>query len=277
MEYEFDLDTAIESLDSVPEDLKHFYAKEGSGYKVAPAMVGAARRINGLTTNLKTERKTRGDVNSDAAKHRLAAKGFTELVGSLSELPEDQRNPDGLKALIERLSAAATAGGKKGQEAAQQLEAVKSEMAKAHAIALGAKDKDITEMQGALNRYMIGEHANAALAELKGNPLFLRPLIDKATRVKREDDGSYVVEVINDKGEPRFNGEGNRMTVQQLVTEMSKDGRFAGAFEGRVQGGGGTTPPKQTNGKQAERVAEGGKLSGKSLISAGLKKRQGQR
>lgn len=277
MEYEFDLDNAIDNLDSVPDDLKHFYAKDGSGYKVAPTMVGAAKRINGLTTNLKTERTTRSTVNQDAAKHRLSAKGFVELVSSIPDLPEDQRNPEGLKAYMDKLAAAATAGGKKGQEAAQQLEAVKTEMAKAHAMQLGEKDKAIDEMRGSLNRYMIGEHANAALAEHKGNPLFLRPLIDKATRVKREDDGSYVVEVINDKGEPRFNGEGNRMTVQQLVTEMSKDAKFAGAFEGRVQGGGGTTPSKKTDPKQAERVAEGGKLSGKDLINRGLAKRKAAR
>lgn len=277
MEYEFDLDNAIDNLDSVPEDLKHFYAKDGAGYKVAPAMVGAAKRINGLTGNLKTERSKKTEANNEAAGERKFSKGFKELLGSITDLPEDKRNPEGLKAYLDTLAAAATAGGKKGQEAAQQLEAVKTEMAKAHAIALEGKNKELAEMQGSLNRYMIGEHANAALAELKGNPLFLRPLIDKATRVKREDDGSYIVEVINDKGEPRFNGEGNRMTVQQLVTEMSKDAKFAGAFEGRVQGGGGTNGTKKTDTKQAERVAEGGKRDGKSLIQSGLKKRQAAR
>jgi len=277
MEYEFDLDNAIDNLESVPEDLKHFYAKDGAGYKVAPNMVGAAKRINGLTGNLKTERTKRTEVNSEAAKHRLSAKGFVELVSNIPDLPEDQRTPDGLKAYLDKLAAAATAGGKKGQEAAQQLEAVKAEMSKAHAMAMADKDKVIAEKDTALFRYMIGEQANAALSTLKGNPLFLRPLIDKAARVVRQDDGSYVVEVTDDKGNTRYNGQGDRLTVEQLVTEMAKDAKFAGAFEGRVQGGGGNGPTKKVEGKQAERVAEGPSKGGKSLIAAGLKKRQAMR
>ena len=114
MEYEFDLDNAIADLNSVPEDLRHFYSQGEGGYKVATNMVGAAKRINGLTTNLKTERTKKSEANGEAAKHRLSAKGFSELVAGLTDLPEEKRNPEGLKAYLEELATKATAGGRKG-------------------------------------------------------------------------------------------------------------------------------------------------------------------
>jgi len=280
MDYEFNLDGAIENLDSVPDDRKHFYAKGNDGYRVDAKFVGAAKRINGLGTNLKADRSKLTEARNEAIKSRTNSKGFDSLVASIADLPEDQRNPDGLKAYLETLVAKAAKGGEKGAEAARQLETVKQEMARAHAIAMGEKDKSMDEMRTSLNRYMIGEQANSALNEHKGNPLFLRPHIDRLTRVQRQEDGSYEVEVLDDKGQIRYNGQGGKMTVPELVETLKKDDRFSAAFEGRVQSGTGTPAGKKVDQRGAERVQQeppGGKTKGVDMIKRGLEARRAAR
>lgn len=272
MEYEFDLDNAIASLDAVPDDLKHFYASGDGGYRVTANMAGAAKRINGLTGNLKTERTSKTNANREAGASRLTSKGFTDLVAGISDLPEDKRNPEGLKAYLDDLATKATAGGRKGEEAARALEAVKQEMNRSHTTALAAKDGELQGMQGSLFKYMVGDVANTALAEHKGNPLFLRPHIDKNTKVVKNDKGDYDVRVLDDKGEIRYNGEGNPMTVPEYVAVLKKDDRFAAAFEGRVASGGGNQSSKKTNEKQGN--AAGGEKSANDKIRDGLKARR---
>lgn len=274
MEYQFDLDNAISSLDNVPDDLKHFYTQGDGGYRVAPNMTGAAKRINGLTTNLSTERSKKTSANQEAAQFRTQTAGFKALLDKL-ELPEDKRNPEGLAALIEDLNTKATAGGKKGDEAARQLDAVRQEMAKDKATALAAKDTELQGMQGSLFKYMVGDVANSALTEHKGNPLFLRPHIDRMTKVVKEDNGDYVVRVLDDKGQIKYNGEGNPMTVPELVATLKKDDRFAAAFEGRVQGGSGTNPSRKTDPKQANNAS--GEKTSTQRIADGLKARRAGR
>lgn len=272
MEYEFDTENAIASLDNVPDDLKHFYSQGEGGYRVSANMVGAAKRINGLTTNLKTSRSKITTANGEAASSRLSAKGFTELVAAL-ELPEDKRNPEGLKAHIDELTTKAAAGGRKGEEAARQLEAVKAEMTKSHNTAIEAVRGELKGMEGSLFKYMVGDVANTALAEHKGNPLFLRPHIDRLTKVVKDDKGDYSVRVLDDKGEIRYNGEGNPMTVPELVATLKKDDRFAAAFEGRVASGGGNTAGKKDLGKQA---GNGADKTANQRIADGLRARRGQ-
>jgi len=276
MEYEFDLDSAIENLDSVPDDLKHFYAKDGTGYKVAPTMVGAAKRINGLSTNLKTERTKVTNKNKEAQEFRQSASSFKAIVEALPDLPEDQRTPEGLKAYLDALAVKATAGGKKGDDAIRQIEAVKAEMARDKAEALKAKDGELAQMQGSLFNYMVGDVANSALSEHKGNSLFLRPHIDRQTKVVKQDDGTYAVRVLDDKGEIRYNGQGDPMTVPQLVEVMKKDDKFAPAFEGRVASGGGNVPSKKTDQRQVNAVDPSNKSS-KQKIADGLRARRAAR
>lgn len=274
MEYQFDLDNAISSLDNVPDDLKHFYSQGEGGYRVSANMTGAAKRINGLTTNLSTERSKKTSANQEAAQFRTQTAGFKALLDKL-ELPEDKRNPEGLAALIEDLNTKATAGGRKGEEAARQLDAVRQEMARDKAAALSAKDQELQGMQGSLFKYMVGDVANTALAEHKGNPLFLRPHIDRMTKVVKEDNGEYVVRVLDDKGQIKYNGEGNPMTVPELVATLKKDDRFAAAFEGRVQGGGGASSSRKTDPKQAANGDQA--ITATQRIANGLKARKAAR
>jgi hypothetical protein len=274
VEYEFDLDNAISSLDNVPDDLKHFYSQGEGGYRVSANMTGAAKRLNGLTTNLKTERSKKTAANNEAAQFRTQSAGFKALLDKL-ELPEDKRNPEGLAAVIDELTTKANAGGRKGEEAARQLEAVKAEMTRSHQTALAAKDQELQGMQGSLFKYMVGDVANTALAEHKGNPLFLRPHIDRMTKVVKEDNGEYVVRVLDDKGQIKYNGEGNPMTVPELVATLKKDDRFAAAFEGRVQGGGGAPAGRKMDPKQAANA--GGEKTAHQRIADGLKARRAAR
>jgi hypothetical protein len=276
MEYEFDFDNAIENLDSVPDDLKHFYAKEASGYKVSPTMVGAAKRINGLSTNLKTERTKVTNKNKEAQDFRQSASGFKSIVESLTDLPEDQRTPEGLKSYLDSLAVKATAGGKKGEDAIRQIEAVKAEMARDKAEALKAKENELSQMQGSLFNYMVGDVANSALSEHKGNSLFLRPHIDRQTKVVKQDDGSYAVRVLDERGEIRYNGQGDPMTVPQLVEVMKRDDKFAPAFEGRVASGAGNVQSKKTDQRQANAIDPAQKTS-KQKIADGLRARRAAR
>lgn len=275
MEYEFDLDNAISSLDNVPDDLKHFYSQGDGGYRVAANMTGAAKRLNGLTTNLRTERSKKTQANGEAAQFRTTLSGFKSIVDAIGDLDADNKTPEGLKNYIDGLVAKAAKGGEKGAEAARQLEAVKQEMARDKAAAVKAVETERDAMQTSLFKYMVGDVANTAISEHKGNPLFLRPHIDAATKVVKQEDGTYQVRVLDKDGNVRYNGEGNPMTVPEFVATLKKDDRFAAAFEGRVQAGGGAPASRKTDPKSAENA--GGQKSATQRIADGLKKRRAGR
>jgi len=90
----------------------------------------------------------------------------------------------------------------------------------------------------------------AACASAKANPALIEPVVEKRTQVT---NGKIVV--LDEAGAP------TDMTVTQLVNELREDDRYAGAFAGTGNSGGGSSG------------ANGSKGSARSTPSAGPQRR----
>jgi hypothetical protein len=106
---------------------------------------------------------------------------------------------------------------------------------------IAAKDTKITALSSALERRLVDAEATSALAAAKGAPKVLLPHIKAQTKVV-EEEGEYVVYVVDARGNPRIgDAKGTPMTIAQLVEEMKQDPDVARNFEGTGSSGGGAT------------------------------------
>jgi hypothetical protein len=104
-----------------------------------------------------------------------------------------------------------------------------------------ARDSRINTLSSALERRLVDAEATAALAAAKGSPKVLLPHIKSHVKVV-EEDGEYVVHVVDAKGNQRIgDAKGSPMTISQLVEEMKADPEFARNFDGSGSSGGGAT------------------------------------
>ena len=105
--------------------------------------------------------------------------------------------------------------------------------------------------------------ATSAIAEAKGSVELLLPHVLANTRVKETDDGDFVVEVVDAKGNVRIgDSKGAPMDLKGLVAEMRQHETFARAFEGDGHSGTGKEADKgggakrgDVSGNRSERAA----------------------
>lgn len=251
MDFEF---TPVESLDKVPEQFRSIYsdkADETGKFGVNPAFKGVAEAITGFN---KTTKQLRADLKKAAPV-------------DLSPLAEFGDNP---ATIAEAVKAKITeAAGAKGADVQKQIEGVKSALAQAHAKEIEKREQRATALQSQLYTLMVENAATAAVAELKGVPELLLPFIKNQVKVV-EQDGNFIVHVVDGSGEVRYGATGQPMTIKELVAEMKANAKYGRLFESDTAGGGGKqpgsgrTPPRQ----------QGKELSANDRIAAGIAARQ---
>lgn len=120
---------------------------------------------------------------------------------------------------------------------------------------ISSKDTAITTYRSALERRLVDSEAVAAIAAAKGAPKVLLPHVKAQTKVV-EEDGEFVVYVVDGKGNPRIgDAKGSPMTIAQLVEEMKQDPDFARNFEGTGSTGGGATKSSGGAGGAVRQIA----------------------
>jgi hypothetical protein len=118
-----------------------------------------------------------------------------------------------------------------------------------------AKDATISSLSSALERRLVDAEATSALAAAKGSPKVLLPHIKAHVRVVQED-GEYVVQVVDSKGNQRIgDAKGSPMTIAQLVEEMKEDPDFARNFDGTGSSGGGASKSNGGAGGAVRQIA----------------------
>jgi hypothetical protein len=272
MEFEFPADGAtIESLTAVPTHFQPWFEKSGEGYALKADYRPHGDQFNGLTRNLKTTRTSLTKVNKESADRRGALSAFEGIIAAL---PEDKRTADGLAAHLQDLETRAAAGGKKGEEAARQIENIKTEMAKSHAVEVGKWKSQTESLETEINSYLVDNVAMAEIMALKGVPQLLMPVIKGRVKVQKGDDGKRQVVVLNDKGEARFNGSGDPLSIADYVKELQADATYGRAFEKSVKDGGGTQPGKNKTTPAARSSERTEGESNRERMRRGLEKRQ---
>jgi hypothetical protein len=111
-----------------------------------------------------------------------------------------------------------------------------------------SKDGRIKSLSSALERRLVDAEATSAVAAAKGSPKVLLPHIKAHVKVV-EDNGEFVVQVVDSNGNPRVgDAKGNPMTIAQLVEELKADPDFARNFEGSGSSGGGASKSTASGG-----------------------------
>lgn len=224
----FEFPAHVDSLESVPKEFHGLYAptEGGDGFSHHSDFQS---HIHGLTTALDKERK-----GAKAIKDSL--KAWQEL--GLGSTPQEA---------LAAINAAEGDGPDKGESQKQfedRLVKMKMEMETAFGGKIEAKDGEITQMRGSLEKYLITAEATSAISAADGESILLMPHVQSKVKVFNED-GNYIARVIDKDGDPRGDGKGGFMTIAGLVAEMKKDPVYARAFKASGTSGGGTPPNGQ--------------------------------
>jgi hypothetical protein len=103
-------------------------------------------------------------------------------------------------------------------------------MEAAHKKALADKDNQVSAVEGSLRKYLIENAAIAAISEAKGKVKPLLPAVTSRLKLFQEN-GEYVVRVVDGDGDPRGDGKGGFLDIKGLVAELREDGDYSPLFE----------------------------------------------
>jgi hypothetical protein len=211
------LKLTVDSLDAVEEPFRALYAEKDGKFHLG---VEGIEDTGGLKTALQKER-------ADRAAFEKQVKSWQ----GLGKTPEEIR---------ELLEAQAKAEEDKATKAGE-WDKLRAQMNEKHAAELKSKDEATGKMRTSLERYLVDAAATQAIAAEKGVPALLLPHVQRHVKVI-EQDGDYVAQVVDAKGDPRVNGKGEPLTIADLVSEMKQSEIYGRAFEASGNTGGGTRP-----------------------------------
>ncbi len=217
--------------------------------------------FTGLNDTLKTEYKKRDDgkyildvsavdgfalddikgLKSALAKERQNVSDLTGKLGKFGDLDADKA-----KEALEKLEKFNKAN--PDEKVKEQIEAIKAQMEEKRKAEVEGLNKKASTYTKEIERLLIEATAAQVIAEQKGNTTLLMPHIKSKTRV-REDNGQFIVDVLDEKGVPRISpssGNNSAMSIKELVEEMKSSDTYAPAFEGSGASGGGVPPIKGT-------------------------------
>ena len=259
MDFSFTDSSVVDSLDKVPEDFRPLYEDSGDGkYKLTddPKVKSATTAITRFQTALAAAR-------SDAKK--VQAKAV-----DLSPLADFGTSPEEIKASIDAKLEELTSAAAGSKEAKLNLDKIKEDLNKAHAIQTQQKDLKVQAYKAQLDKLLIENVAKSAITELKGDQELLMPHL--AGHIQSvEEDGQFKVFVVDKEKNKRFSGvTAEPMTIKELVAEFKASDRYSKLFESEAPSGGGMRPGATMQG--ARNLKPKAEMSANEKIAAGLNK-----
>lgn len=212
------LQLIVDDLESIPEPLRANYKEADGKYRLD---LEGYEDPAGLKSALEKERKEAREASKQVKAWQALGK-----------------TPDEIHALLDAQRKAEEASAEKNGE----WDKLKAQMLEQHQRERDQLEAKSRAKDAAIERHLIDAQATAAIASAKGVPALLLPHVKAAARVV-EEDGEYVVRVVDDKGNPRVNGKGDYLSIADLVSEMRQSEVFGRAFdaEGRTGGGAGSS------------------------------------
>jgi hypothetical protein len=263
--YIFDLDNPVADLNAVPKDLHDFFERTDAGYVVADTRKPVAQRLNGLATNLETERSKRTQAGQDAGRERALAKAYKSVFEGVEGI--DEVTPENVKTYFDTLRARAAKGGAAGDDAKAQIEAIKAQMSSAHSAQLGEVQQQLSAKDAQIEKLVKGAQISEALAkhEVIGGDIF-KSFLNSRITIQTNDQGVPVAIVVGEDGKtPVYNGQGNPMSVDEFVASLKSKEEYAAFFRSQKKPGEGV--------RQSARAAHGtseSTLSPAQKIAKGL-------
>lgn len=268
--WNFKKNAVVDDLNTVPEQYRGLYVP-GTGENVNkfvlnPVAVQIANDYDGVNTALADERGKTKNLNNENAQRRQAVAKFAEIAQGMGITVEEGADlAELLKGHIDGLNDQV----KGGKEAKINLDKVNGDWTKKLNTAVEQEQGKTKKMQTALERYLVGQAAVAALAAAGGATDLLLPHVRSRVRVVQDGD-DFVAKVVDDAGDIRTNGAGQQMSVNDLVAEMKTLPAFAPAFKSETKVGTGKQPAEKT----APRRVEGVEKTAAQKIEDGLAKRK---
>ncbi|MHC4734713.1 MAG: hypothetical protein ACYTDW_09690 [Planctomycetota bacterium] len=231
MEFDFGQNQKVESLDTVPEDFRGLYREvEGGGFQLGSndAAIGAAiaviPRLNGALKAARAEAK--------------ANKGQKVDLSPLAEYGEDVETiATGISTKFEELQKQV----KGGEQVKADREKITEALGKKHAAELQKHQARAAALQAQLYKIMVDNEALKEIGDQATNPKLLLPFIREQVK-PGEEEGEFVVRVVNGDG-PRFSPTtGTHMTVNELVKEMKASEEYGVLFKSETPSGTGKVP-----------------------------------
>lgn len=266
MDFDFEKNGVVESLDTVPEKYRGLFAEGADDNKgkfvLTEAAKGIAADYSGMAKSaagLRQEKKAAGD---ESATRRVALTGINDAVTALGVEIGDEGVIPAIEAFVTSLQDKV----KGGAQMKIDLEKIKGQFAAQGDAAKAESQKELDSMMGSLRKYMVAGATHAALAKHKGSAELLLPHVMGQADMVKDDNGEYVVRIKDPEGSYRINGSGAFMGVDDLVVEMKTKDAFSRAFESEVPGGTGSKPGSM----QSKAPAQKTELSSTQKIGAGL-------
>lgn len=227
----FDFPETVKALDEVPNEYRGLYEEKD----------GAIALISGLR-KFHDDRKA---LNDTLAKERTRSKNAERDLQAWKALAE---NPDALKAKLDEEKSALTKErddlkkliDDKG-DATKQFEKWKAETEANARKAIDAAEGKVKGMSSTLERHLIESAAKSAIAEKRGNVKLLLPHVKGQCRVI-EENGDFIVRVVDGEGDALSDGKGGFLDIAGLVEQMRKSDDYSSAFEAEERGGSGAPP-----------------------------------
>lgn len=164
-------------------------------------------------------------ANNEAKQYRLKAKEYEEAGMS----------PDEIKELREKQEKQR----QKELEKKGEWEKLKSQLQQDYESKLSEKDQEVQRVYTLMEKNFVGREVEGAISKHDGISTLLRPHVESAVKLI-EEDGEFVARVVDKDGSPKFNSQGDYMSVEEFVGSLKEDEDFGLAFRGRGQSGGGT-------------------------------------
>jgi DNA-binding transcriptional MerR regulator len=224
----FDFPVVVDNAETIPENFKNLYEeKEG---KLT------------LVESLRKKVDTTSLVNALDAERRISAenKKLSRDYKALGKSPEE------IKELLE----AREAEEEEKRLKAGEFDTIKNQMVDKHKKELEEKEKQVLRMQSTVEKKLIEAEAVKEIAAAEGSPELLLLHVKTMTKVV-EENGEYQVRVVNSKGDPRVNAQGDFLTIKDLVAELKQSDVFGQAFKGSGKSGSGM-PPGSNGGGSAQ-------------------------
>jgi hypothetical protein len=219
------LDLIVDNLDAVPEATRSLYVAYGDKFKLD---VSGIEDTSGLKSALDKERKTARELEKQS-----------NIWKSLGKTPEE------IQALVEAQAQAETDKLAKNGE----WDKLRAQMNDKHAQELAEVNGKVTAKDQALSKYLVDAAATSAIAAAKGVPELLLPHVRSSVKVI-EENGEYLVRVVDAAGNPRVNAKGEFLSINDLVGEMRGSTVFGRAFESSGASGGGASSSAGAGQKQ---------------------------
>lgn len=122
------------------------------------------------------------------------------------------------------------------------VEKLKEQLENKYSREIKERDEKLKKMQDSLYDHLVSSRAAEALANLdpvKGAGKILMPHVQKYAKVS-EEDGKYVVRIVDEDGDVRFNENGDFMTIADFMADLRKDDVLSHLFVQTKNSGGGS-------------------------------------